>query len=176
VDHWSKALLLLYKIAFIIVLLFPVYRILRVYAASRPRGAAEPSLSTARHFLKSLLAARTALNRLQGWSVSVRPQKESWSSVYLAARRALDELESALEGVWSLFGDIDVARKADAAETAARNQFERSTMTSYGGRLRPTSIDLDERQSFDRSIYEYSRSASEALQNAANEQLYRPDD
>jgi hypothetical protein len=174
VDHWSKALLFLYKIAFVMVLLFPVYRTLRVYTASRPAAAVEPSLSAAQRFLNSLLTAQKALDRLQGWSVSMRPQKDVRSFYYLAARHALDDLESALEDVRSLFGDSDVASKAYAAESSARDRFERSTIMSYGAGLRPTPIDRDERQALDRDIDKYSRSASETLHNAANEQqLYR---
>jgi hypothetical protein len=175
VDRWSEALLLLYKIAFITVLLFPVYRIVRVYAEwSRPPANIEPSLSAARQFLGRLLDARTALERLEGWSISAGPQKESWSFVYFAARRALDDLESALEGVRLLFGDGDVTSKADAAEAVARNRFERSTMTSYGGEFSSLPIDLDESQlTLNRSISEYSWSANEALYTAAGEQLYR---
>jgi hypothetical protein len=173
IDRWSDALLLLYKIIFAIVLLFPVYRIIRVYL-ERFRPQTDPSLSAAREFLGRLLDVRKALHLLEEWRVSARSQEESWPSVYFAARHALDKLESALEDVQSLFGDSDVTRKAVAAEAIARSKYDSSTMISYDGRRRLTSIDTEKPQStLDSSISEYSWSAYEALHRAADEQLYR---
>jgi hypothetical protein len=113
VDHWSEALLLLYKVTFVTILLFPLYRIIRVYAArSRPATVVEPSLPAARQFFDRLLAARAALDYLE---------KGGWTA-YSTAEHALDDLESAVDKMQSLFGDGDVTRSANAAEAAAHNR------------------------------------------------------
>jgi hypothetical protein len=136
VDHWSEALLLLYKVTFVTVLLFPMYRIIRVYAArSRPATVVEPSLPAARQFFDLLLAARAALDQLEeGGRVAVGSRRESGWTAYFTAKRALDDLESAVDKIQSLFGDGDVARSANAAEAAAHNR--RAAIASQATRNR----------------------------------------
>jgi hypothetical protein len=193
VDHWSDVLLLLYKIAFAAVLLFPLYRIIRIYAErSRPATTIEPALPAARQFLDLLSAARTVLDRLEGRTVAKLQQESPWT-VGLTARRTLIDLESALERVRSLFGDGDVARKANAAEAAARNRHNAITshnlVTAVGagdryrrpggrsyGRSSPALSDLDEpRVMLDRRIFEYSQSANQILREAADTHSLRLD-
>jgi hypothetical protein len=193
VDHWSDILLLLYKVAFAAVLLFPLYRIIRVYAErSRPVTTIDPALPAARQFLDLLSAARTVLDRLEGRTATKLQQESQWA-VGATARRALIDLESALENVRSLFGDGDVTRTANAAEAAARNRH--SAITSHNlaktvraadryrqlggrsyGRSSPPPSDLDEpRVTLDRRISEYSQSAKQILREAADAHSYRLD-
>lgn len=185
VDHWSDMLLLLYKIAFAAVLLFPLYRIIRIYAErSRPVPTVEPALPAARQFLDLLSAARTVLDRLEGRTVTKLQQESPWT-VGITASRALIDLESALENIRSLFGDGDVTRKANAAEAAARNRHNAITSHKLGaavrdtdrywrlggrayGRSSPAPSDLDQpRLTLDRRISEYSQSANQILREAA---------
>ena len=185
VDQWSDALLLLYKVAFAAVLLFPLYRIIRIYAErSRPVATIEPALSAARKFLDLLLSIRTVLDRLEGRTVTKLQQESRWATG-LTARRTLIDLESALENVRLLFGDDDVTHKANTAEAAARkrhdainsNNLAFTVMTAdryriprdrpYGQRGTASDGLGEARLMLDDRISEYSLSASKILQEAA---------
>ena len=176
VDRWSEVLLLVYKMSFFAVLLFPLYRIIRVSAYtewSRHVASADSSLSAAHRFRERLLDIQAILDLLEGRSISATRQKKFGSTPY-PAKTALNDLESELEKVRSLFGDSVVIDKANDAELAARSRYERSTMMSYGRGFISMPIDLDElRATLWRSISQYSRSVTEALNNEADEQLYR---
>jgi hypothetical protein len=146
-GHWSDALLLLYKIGFLTVLLFPLYRITREYTARRyPRPPAdpEPSLSAAGQFLGLLLAVYVTLEQVSSGAgtklgppaASPGPRTDggrvtSHSSnpaitAFKEATQIIDKLEPALDKVLALFGDGVVADRATAARTAARDWHKAS--------------------------------------------------
>src|ERR1022692_636269 len=92
VDRWSEILLLVYKMSFFAVLLFPLYRIIRVYAYaewSRHVAFTESSLSAARRFRERLLDIQVILDLLEGRNISAMRQKEFVSTSY-PAKTALD--------------------------------------------------------------------------------------
>jgi hypothetical protein len=169
VDHWSEVLLLTYKIIFYAVLLFPIYRIVRIYMERSRRGTpVEPSLSAALKYRDRLLDVQAALDRLEGRNVTSTHQKEYGSSPY-PAKLALDDLESELEKVRSLFGETDVTSYAGDAEVAARKRFERSAMGSYGRSTNPEKL----RSALNDAIVKYSQSATKALYHEGVRQFYR---
>jgi len=174
VDHWSEVLLFTYKIIFYAVLLFPMYRVVRVYVEwSRRETPVESSLSAALKYRDRLLDVQAALDRLEGRNVTVTRQKEYGSSPY-PAKLALDDLESELEEVRSLFGDTDVTGHADDAEVAARKRFERFMMRSYGEEFTVALTNPDElRLRLNDAIVKYSRSVTRTLHDEGDRQFYR---
>jgi hypothetical protein len=208
-GDWSNALLLLYKIGFLAVLLFPLYRIIRVYTTACKPADPKPSLPAAGQFLDLLKAAGEALEQVSsgagtepGPSASPGPgtdggrvTRHSYGPVITAfgeATRRIDKLEPALDKVQALFGRGVVADMATAAEAAARNwhkesfialppgflytpagrRYRRYFETRIGGRYlfgpRQQPSDLAGLgKTLNYSISEYSRSANQALQNAA---------
>jgi hypothetical protein len=170
VDHWSEVLLFTYKIVFYAVLLFPMYRIIRMYVErSRRKDPVESSLSAALKYRDRLLDVQAAMDRLEGRNVTRTPQKQVGSSPY-PAQAELNDLESQLEKVRSLFGDTDVIRCAKNAERAARDRFDHFTMRSYGRKsANPNNLRLI----FNAAIMEYSRSVSRELYNEGDKQFYR---
>jgi hypothetical protein len=170
VDHWSEVLLLTYKIVFYAVLLFPMYRIVRIYVErSRHAAPVESSLSAALRYRDRLLDVQAALDRLEGRYVTPTHRKEYGSSPY-PAKLALDDLESELEKVRSLFGEADVVGHADDAEVAARKRFERSAM---GSATFPLTNPDELRSALDNAIVKYSQSATKALFGEGIKQSYR---
>lgn len=174
VDHWSEVLLLIFKIGFLGVLLFPVYRIVRVYAErSRRAIPVEPCLSAACSFRDRLLDIQAVLDQLEGRQVSAARQRELGSSRY-HVKLVLNDLDSDLEKVRLLFGDSEVALKATDAKDAADERYERSTRMSYGGGFTSRSIELERlRMVLYQSISEYSQKVAEVLHKEADKQLYR---
>ena len=125
-DHWSSALLLLYKIAFLSVLLFPVYRAVRVYAAhARRPGKVKPSLPAAGQFADLLLAARATLDQ-NARNIATEP-----STIFRGTWGALAELESSLDDVRALFGDGDGTSRAYAAWAAASDWDDAIVAASF---------------------------------------------
>jgi hypothetical protein len=144
-GQWSNGLLLLYKIGFLAVLLFPLVQIIRVYTryAHRPVDP-KPSLDAAGQFLGLLLAARDALDQVASGAGGepnppavapgpgtdgVRVIRHSYDPVIAAfkdATQVIDDLEASLDAVQALFGRGVVADRADAAQAAARNWHKAS--------------------------------------------------
>lgn len=171
VDHWSEALLLIYKIAFAAVLLFPVYRIFRTYAQrSRPPAAVRSVLPAARQFFDLLHVTQFVLDRLETFtSETVGARPTVWDSITtgLAADRAVKErLPAALRNLRSLFGDSNVTRSANAAAAAANNRLD--AINDASSRFIPTKpVDLAEkRATLERRIAEFAQSANDALGDA----------
>jgi hypothetical protein len=176
VDHWSGALLLLYKLVFISVLVFPLARLVRTHLRSlgAPTAAAEtPLLSAAKEFTDRLTAIHAAMNEIERSLVArgrdvpfaLSDSSPDIRQAISSCRQAVDELEPALQRVRSLFGDGDVADAADTAETAAADRLGAiQDSTLFTGEL----AHLDrERVILDRRIADFTRKARAALRVAA---------
>jgi hypothetical protein len=174
VDHWNEILLFTYKIVFYVVLLFPIYRIMRIYVErSRYRTSVNSSLSAALKYRDCLLAVQADLDRLEEKNFVGAHQKDMDHLLFLA-KLSLNNLEPELEKTWSLFGDTYVADCADDAEDAARKRFERVTMRSYGSELTFAPVNSDElRLAFNNAILKYSRSVTRMLYDEGYKQFYR---
>ena len=169
IDHWSEILLFTYKIIFYAILLFPMYRIIRIYAErSRYRTPVNSSLSTALKYRDCLLAVQADLNRLEE-TTSWRSAPENMDRLLIRVKLSLNNLEPELEKVRSLFGDTYVTDCAGDAEELARKRFKRAAMRSYSREF--NSGDL--RLTLNNAILKYSRSVTRALYDEGDKQLYR---
>jgi hypothetical protein len=158
VDHWSEALLLLYKVAFLAVLLFPLYRIVRICVErSRPANAPEPLLPAARQFFDLLRSAQAELDKLE--NTEPYPMGSGFV-LYLKPQGLFDALDVGLDNVRTLFGDIDVTRRANAAEAAVYYRYEGITNSSI-----IKSTVAEQRVMLDRRILEFGQSLNKALRD-----------
>jgi hypothetical protein len=133
VDAASVGLLLAYKLAILVVLAFPLMRVVRTF--SPPARAAQqpgPDMLAAQDYTARLGSVERALDAADEKAASMRRRRRGRShpapdvaSALAAARTEVDNLNATLTELRTLRGEDETTRAAVAAANAAQIRFER---------------------------------------------------